>query len=280
MKVHFEKIFTSLKKGPERIYDSDFINKSQKNELKMRKKVASIGYNDYFSEISKHHSIPVMDYEVNKFLKSVPENGVILDIGGCWGWHWRNLNFLRPDLSVFIVDFVRENLLHAKNILQKQVDHSVYLVHGEATQLKFPEASFDAVWTVQVFQHIPDFELAVKEAYRVLKPSGIFANYSLNTQPHIQLIYRLLQKTYSTSLYVPEKYWLARASIEQKMLIEQIFQTIVQERWSEIIFSPELRFPLPGRERSLLGQIDKILSNNRGLFSWIARQKSFHCQKS
>ena len=220
-----------------------------------------------------------MDYEVNKFLKSVPENGVILDIGGCWGWHWRNLNCLRPDLTVFIVDFVRENLLHAKKVLEKQIDYSVYLVHGEATHLRFPEASFDAVWTVQVFQHIPDFELAVKEAYRVLKTNGIFANYSLNNQPHIKLIYGLLRKTYFTSGYVPKKYWLARASIGQKMLIEQIFNTKVEERWSEIIFSPELRFPLPGRERSWLGQIDKFFSNNNGICSWLARQKSFHCRK-
>ncbi len=114
---------------------------------------------------------------------------------------------------------------------------------------------------------------------RVLKPSGNFVNYSLNNQPHIQLIYRLLRKTYFTSSYVPKKYWLARASIGQKMLIEQIFKTIVEERWSEIIFSPELRFPLPGREKSWLGQIDKFFSNNSGLFSWLARQKSFHCRK-
>ena len=76
-----------------------------------------------------------------------------------------------------------------------------------------------------------------------------------------------------------KKYWLARASIGQKMLIEQIFKTIVEERWSEIIFSPELRFPLPGRERSWLGQVDSFFSNNSGIFSWLARQKSFHCRK-
>jgi ubiquinone/menaquinone biosynthesis C-methylase UbiE len=221
-----------------------------------------------------------MDYEVNQFLKFVPENGIILDLGGCWGWHWRNLNSLRQDVKIIIVDFVRENLVHAKSVLESQINTSIFLVHGDATQLKLPESTVDAVWTVQAFQHVPDFELAVKEVYRVLKPNGNFANYSLNIQPHIQFIYKLFKKPYFTESNVSETYWLARASVEQKITIEKIFQKPVQARWSEVIFSPELHFSFPGREKSWLGQIDKFFSNDIGLFSGLARQKSFHCRKN
>jgi len=111
---------------------------------------------------------------------------------------------------VLIVDYIRANLLHAKSLLSGQINQSVFLVHGDATSRAFPDESFNAVWTVQTFQHIPNFEQAVGEAYRVLKPKGVFSNYSLNVQP--QLICRLLGKTYVTAGLVPGNFWLARAS--------------------------------------------------------------------
>ena len=204
---------------------------------------------------------------------------MILDIGGCWGWHWRDLHRDRPDLVVVILDFVKSNLLHAKNLLGGRVNESVFLVHGDATALNFPDASFDAVWTVQTFQHIPDFERAVTEAYRVLKPGCLFSNYSLNVQPYLRMLYGLLQRPYIIEDWVPDSFWLARASKKQKSLIASIFGEPVCERWSEILYSPELHLSLPGRLGSRLGWIDSRLSNDSGFLGWFARQRSFHCRK-
>ena len=47
-----------------------------------------------------------MDEEINHFISITPKNGVILDIGGCWGWHWRKIHKIRPDLNVVIVDLI------------------------------------------------------------------------------------------------------------------------------------------------------------------------------
>jgi len=225
-----------------------------------------------------------MDHEVDRFLLNMPQRALILDIGGCWGWHWRRLARNRPDVGVVIIDFVRSNLTHAKNVLGDLVGRQVALVHADATALPFlideEFSGFDGVWTVQTFQHIPDFNKALLEAYRVLKPeTGLFANYSLNVQPPVRWLYRLLRRSYITKGNVLGAFWVARASEEQKKFIEKVFCSRVSERWSEILFSPELHFLIPGRAGSLLGKVDSVLSNNKGHFRSFARQRSFHCIK-
>ncbi len=269
----------TLKKSDDGIYGVAELSTKQLIETEMRKKVAKATLVDPMQLIPNHHSIPVMDNEIQRFLDNIPKGGIVLDLGGCWGWHWRNLNIIRPDVKVVIVELVRENLIQAASLLQKQIAKSVFLVHGDATALEFENNIFDGVWTVQTFQHIPDFEIAVKEAFRVLKPGGNFVNYSLNNQFPIRLLYNIFNKSYVVEDWVDNMFWLARASEKQKNCIEEIFKNKVLQRYSEVIYSPELYISSPGRENSFLGKIDQKLSNNFGFFGWFARQLSYHCQK-
>lgn len=268
----------------EGIYGKPFDAPSaQALEIELRERVAAVRYDNYLDALSASHSIPVMDHEVDRFLAAIPQGGLILDIGGCWGWHWRRLAQTRPDVGVLIVDFVRSNLPHGRNVLGSLVDDQVGLMHADATALPFTIdenfAGFDGIWTVQTFQHIPDFGKAVSEACRVLKSGGVFANYSLNVQPPIRWLRRLLGRAYLTKGWVEGSFWLARASDDQKGSIAVIFGSTVSERWSEILYSPELRFTAPGRAGSVFGKLDALLSNNAGFLGWFARQRSFHCQK-
>lgn len=259
-------------------------NSSQNIEIEMRQRVANQDIEDYFALIQKSHSVPVMDFEVRRFLKKMPANAIILDIGGCWGWHWRKINELRPDVRILIVDFVLPNLKHAKKMLGNLVGKQVFLVHADVTSLPFSSLDsigngFDGVWTVQTLQHVPDFELAISEVFRVLRPGGVFINYSLNIQPHIQLIYKLFKKRYHISGVVNGEFFLERASLFQKFIIESQFNSKVSERWSEILYSPELLIFRPGVESSFLGFLDACLSNNIGFLKCLARQHSFECRK-
>ena len=195
----------------------------QETEKNLRENVASKKYSNYLDTLSKHHSIPVMDAEVERFLKGIPKNGWILDIGGCWGWHWRRINDTRPDITVFILDFVRKNLFHAKVILGNCLNNNIFLVHGDGTSLKFEENTFDGWWSVQTLQHIPNFKKAVSEAWRVLKPQGLFANYSLNNHALIKLIYLTMGKHYHIKGNIPGEFYLERASQQQLEQIEEIF---------------------------------------------------------
>jgi ubiquinone/menaquinone biosynthesis C-methylase UbiE len=261
------------------VYCVEFSNAEQSVELEMRERVASEAPADPLREISRHHSIPVMDCEVARFLATVPRGGAIVDVGGCWGWHWRNIRAVRPDVRVVIVDFVRANLSRALALLGDLVNTQVFLAHGDATDLRFPDGSFDGYWSVQTLQHIPSFDRAVAEAWRVLKPGGAFANYSLNVQPLIRRLYELRSRPYTVEGWVEGAFWLARASDVQRQVIESAFGVPVAERWSEILFKPELHLPVAGRASSILGRVDAALSNGRGRFRGFARQHSFHCVK-
>jgi ubiquinone/menaquinone biosynthesis C-methylase UbiE len=271
-----EKLFSALTLSDDGIYISKLPKSVQSDEIELRKDVASQNYSDYNSVISNSHSIPVMEHEVTNFLKLIPVNGFILDIGGCWGWHWKKIENQRPDVKIFIVDFVRENFIHAKNILDSSIlNKNIFLIHADATNLPFPENSFDGVWTVQVFQHIPDFETACIEAHRVLKSQGVFVNFSLNRTPFIRLIYFILNKKFHMKGQYKNSYLLNKADNNQKKIICKVFKNEVNTEYTECMFHPELKLSFSGRENSIIGKLDSLLSGNSIISRFLARQCSF-----
>lgn len=46
---------------------------------------------------------------------------------------------------------------------------------ADALRLPFPDGSFDKVICSEVLEHIPDYEAALDEVFRILKPGGVFA---------------------------------------------------------------------------------------------------------
>ena len=99
------------------IYQKEFNFSNQKVEFEMRSNLSKKFYNNYLLEISRHHSIEVMDLFLRNFLKNIRENGNILDIGCGWCWLWKDISIHRPDIKIYALDFVIENFHHAKNIL-------------------------------------------------------------------------------------------------------------------------------------------------------------------
>ena len=253
-------------------------NIAQKNEAMFRESIANFPTNiNILREVGHHHSIQVMDREICRFTDQLPLNARIIDVGGGWGWHWRTLYQFRPDIQVFIVDFVRSNLLHAKTILESQIDKSIFLVHGDALALEFPADSFDGYWTVQTLQHIPNINGVLKEARRVLKVGGQFANYSLNVQPIIRMLSRLAGKPYVIEGQFGEHLFLRRANKAEAGAISAYFNAPVSRRYSEFLFQPNLRTTFTGREHSVIGKLDSLLSSSNQLLGSFARQQSFHC---
>lgn len=276
-----------LKRGADGIFagPASLTTGDQAIEVALRERVAAQSYNDYLGAVAKCHSIPVMDREVSGFLASMPSGAVILDLGGCWGWHWRKLARQRPDVGVVIVDFVRTNLAHAQTVLGSLVGTQVELVHADVTALPFTSADrgnsgFDGIWTVQVFQHVPGFDQACREAHRVLKPGGRFANTSLHITPVSRLVHKLLRKPFHVSGMLENTFYLARGSDAQRDFLATLFGTKVAERYTECFFHPDLRMSFSGREGSTVGRIDARMGGTSWLAKYLARQRSFIVAKT
>ena len=268
------------------IYSGMDVNDSMQSlEIAMREKVADRKYNDYLETISENHSIPVMDFEVDQFISDLPMNSIIVDVGGCWGWHWRNLKVVRPDINVVIVDFVRANLLHAKNVLGDIIGRKIWLVHADAKNLPFQISckfkGFNAVWTVQTFQHIPDFESVVRESFRVLCDEGYFANYALHNTPLNRFIYFCFNKYFHSKGEVKGSYYLERANQDQLNIISNIFgKQNIWERFTENLFHPDLKLKVTGKENSKIAILDIFISRFPFFAKLIARQKGVLAKKT
>ena len=277
----------AIAQGTDGIYSAPMpsFSSDQDAERDLRERVASQHYDNYLDVISHSHSITVMDYEVDRFLAKLPQGALILDIGGCWGWHWRRLAVTRPDVGVLIMDFVRANLRYAQQVLGPLVGSQVALMHADATALPFPDGDnagspgFEGVWTVQAFQHIPNFACACREAHRVLKPGGHFVNYSLHATPFKRIVYRLLGKTFHTDGMMHNDFHLTRANDSQRQIVANIFGGEVVDRYTECLFHPDLKFAFTGRPGSSIGQFDARLGNLPWLGHLIARQRSFEATK-
>ncbi|MGB6514508.1 MAG: class I SAM-dependent methyltransferase [Mycobacterium sp.] len=62
---------------------------------------------------------------------------------------------------------------------------------ADATAMPFPDDSFDSVVSCLMLHHIVDWERAVAEVARVLRPGGIFVGYDLVRTPLASLFHRL-----------------------------------------------------------------------------------------
>jgi ubiquinone/menaquinone biosynthesis C-methylase UbiE len=280
--MNIKRILSNLKLGKDYLYYKKIINDKQNYEIKLRDKAynfKNFSKKKLLVEISKHHSIPVMDKEIIRITQKLKKNSIILDVGGGWGWHWRNLHLKRPDLTVIIIDFSKNNLLQAYKILKNYINKSVYLVNGDACHLPFPKNCFDLVWSVGVFQHILDFKIAIKESYKVLKKNGIFINYSHNDALFTKLVYKILNKEYIVNGFKFDGLYLNRASNNQKKIIENIFGTcIYEDRYTELLF--DISSKLDTKTREYVNNFDSFISNNLIISRLIARQRSFEIKKN
>ncbi|MDP9148277.1 MAG: class I SAM-dependent methyltransferase, partial [Acidobacteriota bacterium] len=176
-------------------------------------------------------------------------------------------------------------LIHARRLLGPLVDSQVALVHADATALPFDTAGetvrgFDGVWTVQVFQHIPDFDGACREARRVLRLGGHFVNFSLHDAPLYRPIYRIAGKTLHLDGMVNDAFHLTRANCRQRATVASIFGGKVTDRYTECFFHPNFGLSRAGRCGSWMGRLDAWLGNFPAVARWIARQRSFSTVKA
>jgi SAM-dependent methyltransferase len=93
----------------------------------------------------------------------------VLDVG-C-GAGYGSAELANTATSVTGIDLSPEAISHADENYSRP---NITFQQASATQLPFPEASFDLVVAFEVIEHLPDWQLLIAEARRVLSPGGQF----------------------------------------------------------------------------------------------------------
>ena len=118
-------------------------------------------------------------------------------------------------------------------VSKSKFDESVNLVVGTADALPYDDNSFDVVCCVQSFHHYPYPEKAMEEAYRVLKPGGLYilsdTGCSGIAKHFDNFVFRHFMKSGDYAAY-------SRKDIE-KLMEKKGFSVISSEKVSGFIFT-------------------------------------------
>lgn len=139
--------------------------------------------------------------EVTGLLRGTPK-GRALDAGCGWGY---NLFLLaREGMAPVGIDIVQNDFLAARLVASAN-GYEARLVGADASALPFVAESFAAVTAVETFEHIfePDRALAVREAWRVLRPGGALAISTPNYRSIVETGKRAIVKAGALRRFFP-----------------------------------------------------------------------------
>ena len=111
----------------------------------------------------------------------------VLELGVGTGYYSVALaGWLAPGGQLDLFDLQQEMLDHTmRRIESAGVDTPVVPTQGDATQMPYDDATFDAVVLTTVLGEIPDQEAALLQIRRVLKPDGRLVVGELAIDPHL-----------------------------------------------------------------------------------------------
>jgi demethylmenaquinone methyltransferase/2-methoxy-6-polyprenyl-1,4-benzoquinol methylase len=120
---------------------------------------------------------------------------VLLDVaGGTGDIAFRAAKAAGAGFRATVCDINGDMLAVGRQRAERQrLDHQVAFVEGNAESLAFPDRSFDAYTIAFGIRNVPRIDLALREAYRVLKPGSRFLCLEFSTveMPGLDRLYDL-----------------------------------------------------------------------------------------
>jgi ubiquinone/menaquinone biosynthesis C-methylase UbiE len=109
----------------------------------------------------------------------------VLEIGPGTGYYTLDLaDWIGPEGALEIFDIQQEMLDHTMDRVGERGLGNVGATQGDAQELPFEDAGFDAVVLTTVLGEIPDQDAALREIARVLRPGGRLVVGELFGDPH------------------------------------------------------------------------------------------------
>lgn len=163
-----------------------------------------------------------------KALKDV--KGKVLDAGCGAGDFVEALNFYRPDLELYGIDISNK----AIKIAKERVKIAKFIV-GSVEKLPFKNNSFDAVLSFDVIEHVEFPQKALAEAYRVLKPKGVFHGF-IPTEANIDTLEGLILKFGWKAKEIYGAHPQHYTTLQVKTIFEKNKFKIVDLKWADHLF--------------------------------------------
>lgn len=217
---------------------------------------------DEYDETRWHGKGQFIDLLQKELLYKVLENcGIknanrILDVGAGTGRFV--IPFAKKGYDTYGID-ISENMLQiAKN---KAGDlPNLHLEKANAKNIPFPDNYFDFITSYRVLIHIPDYEIVVKEMYRILKPDG-YVLVEFNNKYSLSGIGKLLRQL-RKMLGVPEE------TDTQLVSRSELFDSFsdmgfeIEKIYHQFFISEVLYRYLPKQTLKLVKMVDVVLSNS------------------
>lgn len=110
----------------------------------------------------------------------------VLEVGPGTGYYSLDVaRWLEPAGTLHVFDIQQEMLDHTMRRAREQGVGNLVPRCGDARELPYEDASFDAAYLVTVLGEIPDQDRALAELRRVLKPEGRLVVGELAGDPHM-----------------------------------------------------------------------------------------------
>ena len=119
-----------------------------------------------------------------------PIHGEVLELGSGSGEMASDLLDRYP-ISRLVATDLDPTMVAAAGQRLARFGPRVEVRHADATGLPFDDDTFDAVVSFLMLHHIIEWEVAVHEVFRVLRPGGRFIGYDLGDTGFARLIHRL-----------------------------------------------------------------------------------------
>ena len=115
-----------------------------------------------------------------------PKQGeTVLEVGPGTGYYALDAaEWIAPG-TLHVFDLQQEMLDHTMRRARERGITNIQARQGDARELPYPDATFDAAYLVTVLGEIPDQERALQELRRVLKPDGRLVVGELFGDPHM-----------------------------------------------------------------------------------------------
>jgi ubiquinone/menaquinone biosynthesis C-methylase UbiE len=107
----------------------------------------------------------------DRFLPHLPPDARVLDVGSGGGKFTKYIADQRPDIRIVGIDLSKPQIARATKLL-RGYGARVRIESGDATQLDFPDGSFDGVISYGSIKHWASRDAGLAECLRVLKPGG------------------------------------------------------------------------------------------------------------